>query len=124
MTSSVLAAPDLSSRPATAVARGMRLAADTGIAEDRVRDAPNRTFEKARREGASFIQTLELGNPSHGARIVDGTGAFAGGGEHTGRDPLVIGMRGLCGVRPLLGSVAQALMGSRDIDIPAAPPGQ
>ncbi len=122
MTASLLAASGLSSRTATAVAREVRLAADTGIAVDRLRDASNRTFE-ARREVARFLQMLELGNPSNGVRIVDGTGVIAGGGEHTGPDPRVIGMRGHCGV-PLLGSVAQALMGSREIDIPAAPPGQ
>ena len=62
MTASLLAASGLSSRTATAVAREVRLAADTGIAVDRLRDASNRTFE-ARREVARFLQMLELGNP-------------------------------------------------------------
>ncbi len=97
-----------------------------GIAEDRVRGESKRAFDDTRREVARFIQKLDLGDLSYSARIVDGLGASAITGvvEQTQPDLLVIGTRGLSGVRRLfLGSVAQELMASLDIDILAVPPG-
>lgn len=96
-----------------------------GVAEDRVREEAEREFQAIRREVAEFIRGLGLGDLSYGARIVEGLGALAivGVVEQAKPDLLVIGTRGLSGVKRLfLGSVAQELMGSLDIDILAVPP--
>lgn len=74
---------------------------------------------------ARFIQDLGLGDLSYNARIVEGlgAGALAGIVEQAKPDLLVIGTRGLSGVKRLfLGSVAQELMSSLEIDILAVPP--
>jgi len=96
-----------------------------GIPADRVHEEAEREFQSTRRELGRFIQRLDLGDLSYSARIIEGVGADAIAGlvEQAKPDLLVIGTRGLSGVRRLfLGSVAQELMGSLEIDILAVPP--
>jgi len=96
-----------------------------GIPAKRVHEEAEREFQSTRRELGSFIQGLDFGDLSYNARIIEGVGADAIEGlvEQAKPDLLVIGTRGLSGVRRLfLGSVAQELMGSLEIDILAVPP--
>lgn len=96
-----------------------------GVSEDRVRHEAEREFQAIRREVSGFIQGLDLRDLDYGARIIEGTGATAIAGvvEQAKPDLLVIGTRGLSGVKRLfLGSVAQELMSSVEIDILAVPP--
>ncbi|MCC5970923.1 MAG: universal stress protein [Pararhodobacter sp.] len=96
-----------------------------GIPAERVHEETEREFQSTRRELGRFIQKLDLGNLSYSARIIEGVGAdaIAGLAEQARPDLLVIGTRGLSGVKRLfLGSVAQELMGSLEIDILAVPP--
>lgn len=96
-----------------------------GIPAERVHEEAEREFQSTRRELGRFIQGLNLGDLSYNARIIEGVGADAIAGlvEQAKPDLLVIGTRGLSGVRRLfLGSVAQELMGSLEIDILAVPP--
>lgn len=96
-----------------------------GITQDRVAEEAEREFQNTRRDVARFIQDLGLGDLSYNARIVEGlgAGALAGIVEQAKPDLLVIGTRGLSGVKRLfLGSVAQELMSSLEIDILAVPP--
>ncbi len=96
-----------------------------GVGENRVRAEAEREFQAIRREVSGFIQGLGLGDLDYAARIVEGTGATAIAGvvEQAKPDLLVIGTRGLSGVKRLfLGSVAQELMSSVEIDILAVPP--
>jgi len=96
-----------------------------GIPLERVQEESAREFQAARREVARFIQALELQDLSYNARIVEGlgAGAIAGVVEQGEADLLVIGTRGLSGVKRLfLGSVAQDLMSSLKTDILAVPP--
>ncbi len=96
-----------------------------GIPADRVHEESEREFQSIRRELARFVQRLGLDGISHDARIIEGVGAEAIAGlvEQAKPDLLVIGTRGLSGVKRLfLGSVAQELMGSVEIDILAVPP--
>ena len=96
-----------------------------GIGSDRVREEAEREFQATRRELSRFIQEIGLGEFDYGARIVEGSGATAIAGvvEQAAPDLLVIGTRGLTGVKRLfLGSVAQELMSSIEIDILAVPP--
>lgn len=96
-----------------------------GVAQDRVSEEANREFENTRRDVALFIQDLGLSDLSHKVRIVEGlgAGALAGIVEQSRPDLLVIGTRGLSGLKRLfLGSVAQELMCSLEIDILAVPP--
>jgi universal stress protein E len=59
----------------------------------------------------------------HGSSRGVGADAIAGLVEQAKPDLLVIGTRGLSGVKRLfLGSVAQELMGSLEVDIHAVPP--
>jgi nucleotide-binding universal stress UspA family protein len=96
-----------------------------GIPADRVHEEAERDFESARRALARFILDLDLGDLNYNARIIEGVGAdaIAGFVSQAKPDLLVIGTRGLSGVKRLfLGSVAQDLMGSLEIDILAVPP--
>lgn len=96
-----------------------------GIPAERVHEEAEREFQSTRRELGRFIQKLGLGDLSYNARIIEGVGADAIAGliEQALPDLLVIGTRGLSGVKRLfLGSVAQELMGSLEIDILAVPP--
>jgi len=96
-----------------------------GIPADRVHQEAEREFDKVRRQLAQFLEGLELGDLQYTARIIEGVGAdaIAGFVEQAGADLLVIGTRGLSGIKRLfLGSVAQELMASLEIDILAVPP--
>jgi len=96
-----------------------------GIPAERVHEEAEREFQSTRRELGRFIQGLNLGDLSYNARIIEGVGADAIAGlvEQAKPDLLVIGTRGLSGVKRLfLGSVAQDLMGSLEIDVLAVPP--
>jgi len=96
-----------------------------GIPVERVHEEAEREFQSTRRDLGRFIQGLDLGDLNYNARIIEGVGADAIAGlvEQAKPDLLVIGTRGLSGVRRLfLGSVAQELMGSLEIDILAVPP--
>lgn len=97
-----------------------------GVPADRVQQEATREFENTRREVVQFIEGLGLDNLSYRARIVEGGAASAIAGiiAQTSPDLLVIGTRGLSGLKRLfLGSVAQDLMSSVEIDILAVPPG-
>lgn len=96
-----------------------------GIPVERVQEEAEREFESTRREVAHFIQSLELDGLTYHARIIEGIGAEAIAGlvGQAKPDLLVIGTRGLSGVKRLfLGSVAQELMSSLEIDVLAVPP--
>lgn len=96
-----------------------------GIPAERVHEEAEREFQSTRRELGQFIQGLDLGELNYNARIIEGVGADAISGlvEQAKPDLLVIGTRGLSGIRRLfLGSVAQELMGSVEIDVLAVPP--
>ena len=96
-----------------------------GISPERVSDEADREFQTTRREVARFLQTLGLGDLSYSARLIEGMGAEAIAGlvAQARPDLLVLGTRGLSGVKRLfLGSVTQELMGSLEIDILAVPP--
>lgn len=96
-----------------------------GIPTERVHAEAEKEFQSTRREIGRFIQSLDLGDLSYNARIIEGVGADAIAGlvEQAKPDLLVIGTRGLSGVKRLfLGSVAQELMGSVDVDVLAVPP--
>jgi len=96
-----------------------------GIPAKRVHEEAEREFQFTRRELGRFIQGLDLGDMNCNARIIEGVGADAIAGlvEQAKPDLLVIGTRGLSGVKRLfLGSVAQELMGSLEIDVLAVPP--
>lgn len=95
-----------------------------GIPAERVHQEAEREFQSTRRELGQFIQGLDLGELNYNARIIEGVGADAISGlvEQARPDLLVIGTRGLSGIRRLfLGSVAQELMGSVEIDVLAVP---
>ena len=96
-----------------------------GIPGERVHEEAQREFQSTRRELGRFIQALNLGDLNYNARIIEGVGAdaIAGFVEQARPDLLVIGTRGLSGVRRLfLGSVAQDLMGNLETDVLAVPP--
>jgi len=96
-----------------------------GIPEARVNEESEREFQSARRDLARFIQQLELGDLSYTSRIFEGVGAAAIVSlvEQAHPELLVIGTRGLSGVKRLfLGSVTNELMGRLDIDILVVPP--
>ena len=96
-----------------------------GIPVERVHEEAEREFQSSRRDLGRFIQGLDLGDLNYNARIIEGVGAdaIAGRVEQAKPDLLVIGTRGLSGVKRLfLGSVAQDLMGSLEIDVLAVPP--
>lgn len=96
-----------------------------GIPAERVHQEAEREFQSTRRELGQFIQRLDLGELNCNARIIEGVGADAIAGlvGQAKPDLLVIGTRGLSGIRRLfLGSVAQELMGSVEIDVLAVPP--
>ena len=96
-----------------------------GIPVERVHQEAEREFQSTRRELGQFIQGLDLAELNYNARIIEGVGADAVSGlvEQAKPDLLVIGTRGLSGIRRLfLGSVAQELMGSVEIDVLAVPP--
>lgn len=94
--------------------------------EERTRDAHLRQFQSTRRELGRFIQGVDLGDLDCSARIIiiddaDADG-IAGLVEQAKSDLLVIGTRGLSGSERLfLGSVAQELMGSLEIDVLSVP---
>lgn len=96
-----------------------------GISAERVHQEAEREFQSARRDLGQFLESLELGELDFSARIIEGVGADAIAGfiEQTKPDLLVIGTRGLSGAKRLfLGSVAQELMGTLEMDILAVPP--
>jgi len=96
-----------------------------GVPPERVHEEAEREFQSTRRDLGRFLQGLGLGDLSYSARIIEGVGADALAGlvEQARPDLLVLGTRGLSGVKRLfLGSVAQDLMGSLKIDILAVPP--
>lgn len=96
-----------------------------GISAERVHEEADREFQSTRRELGRFIQRLDLGDLSYSARIIEGVGADAISGlvEQARPDLLVIGTRGLSGVKRLfLGSIAQELMGGLEIDVLVVPP--
>ena len=105
--------------------------------ETRTRDADlivmgahRRQFQSTRRELGRFIQGVDLGDLDCSARIIiiddadadADADAIAGLVEQAKSDLLVIGTRGLSGSERLfLGSVAQELMGSLEIDVLSVP---
>ena len=96
-----------------------------GIPAERVHEEAEREFQSTRRDLGRFLQSLRLDDLDHSARIIEGVGADAIAGlvEQAGADLLVIGTRGLSGVKRLfLGSVAQDLLGSVETDVLAVPP--
>lgn len=96
-----------------------------GLPEKRVEEEADHDFRATCSEVARFIQGWGLDELRYSARIVEGLGAAAIGGvvDQGKSDLLVIGTRGLSGVKRLfLGSVAQELMSSLEIDILAVPP--
>ena len=101
---------------------------DDAFAEQALRpehEEAEREFQATRRELGRFIQGLELGDLNYSARIIEGVGAdaIAGFVQQAKPDLLVIGTRGLSGIkRVFLGSVAQDLMGSVEIAVLAVPP--
>lgn len=97
----------------------------SGVPAEQVHREAEREFQATRRELGDFVQGLGLGDLDYKARIIEGVGADAIEGlvEQAKPDLLVIGTRGLSGVKRLfLGSVAQELMSSLEIDILAVPP--
>jgi universal stress protein E len=95
-----------------------------GIPADRVHVEAEREFEAARREVARFSRELGLDGLDYSARLIEGVSADAIAGlvEQAKPDLLVIETRGLTGEKRLfLGSVAQELMGSLEIDVLAVP---
>ncbi len=96
-----------------------------GIPPERVQEEAERDFMATRRDVAQFLDGLALGDLRYGARIVEGAGAEAIAGlvAQARPDLLVLGTRGLSGAkRMFLGSVAQELMDSLEIDVLAVPP--
>jgi universal stress protein E len=96
-----------------------------GVPAERVHEEAEHELQATLRELAVFIQGLGLGDRVGGARVIEGIGADAIAGlvEQARPDLLVIGTRGLSGLKRLfLGSVAQELMTSLEIDILAVPP--
>jgi universal stress protein E len=96
-----------------------------GIAPEQVEAEAEREFQATRREVAEFLEGLGSMSANWGARVIEGVGAgaIAGHVAQVKADLLVIGTRGLSGVKRLfLGSVAQELMGSLRIDVLAVPP--
>lgn len=99
--------------------------AHAGIPAERVQEEAEREFQSTRRDAGQFIEGLDLGDLDYSARLIEGIGAeaIAGFVEQARPDLLVIGTRGLSGVKRLfLGSVAHDLMSSLKIDILAVPP--
>ncbi len=102
-----------------------KMMAFAGISSDRIREEASREFETTWHEMASFIRELDLGELEYQVRLIEGLGpgAILGLAEQAGSDLLVMGTRGLSGVKQvLLGSVAQELMNSATIDVLAVPP--
>lgn len=96
-----------------------------GIPVEHTREEAEREFRTMRHELGRFVERLDLGDLNYGARIIEGIAADAiiGLVEQARPDLLVIGTRGLSGVKRLfLGSVAQELMGSVEVDVLAVPP--
>jgi nucleotide-binding universal stress UspA family protein len=96
-----------------------------GIPAAQVEAEAEREFQATRRDLARFLETLGLEDLPCSARLIEGTGAkaIAGFVAKSRPDLLVLGTRGLSGVgRLFLGSVAQELMGSLEIDMLAVPP--
>jgi nucleotide-binding universal stress UspA family protein len=96
-----------------------------GVPTAQVEGEAERELEATRREVTDFLEGLGPMSAEWGARIVEGggAGAIAGHVAQVKADLLVIGTRGLSGVKRLfLGSVAQELMGSLRIDVLAVPP--
>jgi universal stress protein E len=97
-----------------------------GVPTERVQEEAEREFLATRREVARFLDGLDLRDLRYGARIIEGAGAEAIAGLVTQAKPdlLVLGTRGRSGAKRLfLGSVAQDLMDSLEIDVLAVPPG-
>ena len=95
------------------------------IPVERVQQEVEREFQSRCCGCGRFIRGLDLGDLNYNARIIEGVGtdAITGLVEQAKPDRLVIGTRGLSGVRRLfLGSVAQELMGSVEIDVLAVSP--
>jgi len=95
-----------------------------GVAEERVREEAEREYQATRRKITHFIEALGFDNVRYSVRIIEGLGAAAIAGvvEQAKADLLVIGTRGLSGVkRVFLGSLAQDLMSRLEIDILAVP---
>jgi len=96
-----------------------------GIPTELVHMEAEREFQATRIELGQFIKGLDFADARYSARLIEGVGADAISGlvEQARPDLLVIGTRGLSGVKRLfLGSVAQDLMASVEIDILAVPP--
>jgi universal stress protein E len=96
-----------------------------GISTEQVHKEAEREFQSTRRELGRFIQGLDLGDLNYSLRIIEGVGADAVEElvEEAKPDLLVLGTRGLSGVkRLLLGSVTQELMGRLETDVLAVPP--
>lgn len=93
--------------------------------EKRVKEEADREFRAIQRDFAHFVQGLGFEDLDYSMQVVEGLGGepIADVVKQEKADLLVIGTRGLSGVkRLLLGSVAQELMGSLETDILAVPP--
>lgn len=102
-----------------------QLMAYAGVPAERIHEEAEREFQTTCADLGRFIQSLDLGDLRYHARIIEGIGADAIAGlvGQARPDLLVIGARGLSGVKRLfLGSVAQDLMGSLEIDLLVVPP--
>lgn len=96
-----------------------------GIPAERIHEEAEREFQSTRGELGRFIEGLNLRGLKYNTRIIEGVGADAiiECVEQAKPDLLVIGTRGLSGVKRLfLGSVAQQLMGGVEVDVLAVPP--
>lgn len=95
-----------------------------GLSTLRVHEEADKELRSVRSDLEQFIQEAGLGDLTYTTRIIEGVGsdAIADLVEQSSPDLLVLGTRGLSGVKRLfLGSVAQDLMGCVNVDVLAVP---